>query len=49
MFKLHMPDQDVVFERKNKLYVAEWSIENMEVNSTIHENKQLYAKEETPG
>jgi len=28
-----MPDQDVVFERKNKLYVAEWSIENMEVNA----------------
>jgi len=24
-------------------------LENMEVNATIHENKQLYAKEETPG
>jgi hypothetical protein len=43
-----MPGNDIVFERKNKLYVAEWCIEEEQcaVNATVQENKLLYSREE---
>jgi hypothetical protein len=50
-FTVHMPSQDVVFERRNKLYVAEWC-EEREIaadgiaNTTVQENERLYTKEE---
>jgi hypothetical protein len=48
---VHIPSQDVVFERRNKLDVAEWC-EEREVavdgtaNTTVQENERLYTKEE---
>jgi hypothetical protein len=50
-FTVHMPSQDVVFERRNKLYVADWC-EEKEIavdgtaNTTVQENERLYTKEE---
>jgi hypothetical protein len=46
-----MPSQDVVFERRNKLYVAEWCEEREvagdgKANTTVQENERLYTKEE---
>jgi hypothetical protein len=50
-FTVHMPSQDVVFERRNKLYIAEWCEEREEAvdgiaNATMQENERLYTKEE---
>jgi hypothetical protein len=45
-FTVHMPDQDIVSERKNKLYVADWCIEGTVANATVCEDEQLYTKEE---
>ncbi len=49
-FTVHMPTQDVVFKRGNKLYVGEWcaedSMPDTAVNVMVQENKQLYMKEE---
>jgi hypothetical protein len=43
LFTVHMPIQDVVFKRKNKLYMAEWcaedSMPNTAVNATVQENE----------
>jgi len=44
-FTVHMLEEDVVFERKNKLYGADWCIEDMVVNATVCEKEQLYMKE----
>jgi hypothetical protein len=45
-FTVHMPDEDVVFKRKSKLYVADWCVEDTAVNATVREKEQLYTKEE---
>jgi hypothetical protein len=50
-FTVHMPSQDIVFERRNKLYVAEWCEERAEevdgtANATMQENEWLHTKEE---
>jgi hypothetical protein len=39
---VHKPDQDVVCKRKNKLYVADWCIEDTVASATVCENEQLY-------
>jgi len=44
-FTVHMPEEDVVFEQKSKLYVADWCVETA-VNATVCEKEQLYTKEE---
>jgi uncharacterized protein (UPF0212 family) len=44
-FTVHMPEEDVVFEWKSKLYVADWCVEAA-VNATVREKEQLYTKEE---
>jgi hypothetical protein len=44
-FTVHMPEEDVVFERMSKLYVADWCVETA-VNATVREREQLYTKEE---
>ncbi len=40
-FMVDMPEEDIVFKRKNKLYVADWCIEDMVVNATVCEKEQL--------
>jgi hypothetical protein len=45
-FTVHMPEKDVVFERKNKLFVADWCIEGAVANATVCKKEQLYMKEE---
>jgi hypothetical protein len=45
-FTVHMPEEDVVFELKNKLYVADWCVEGAVANPTVHKKEQLYTKEE---
>jgi hypothetical protein len=44
-FIVHMSDRDLVFNRREKLYVADWGTERMVV-ATAQENEQLYTKEE---
>jgi hypothetical protein len=44
-FVMHMGDRDIVFNRKQKLYVADWGTLGM-VAATLQENEQLYTKEE---
>ncbi len=43
---MHMPEEDIVFERENKLYIADWCIKDTVVNATVCEKEQLYTKEE---
>jgi hypothetical protein len=45
-FTVHMPEEDVVFETKSKLYVADWCVEDTVVNATVREKEKLYMKEE---
>jgi hypothetical protein len=44
-FIVHMGDRDLVFNRRDKLNVAEWGSERT-VAATVQENEQLYTKEE---
>ena len=44
-FIVHMGDRDLVFNKRDKLYVAEWGSECM-VAAIVQENEQLYMKEE---
>jgi hypothetical protein len=44
-FVVHMADRDLVFKRKEKLYVADWDTTCMAV-ATVCENEQLYTKDE---
>ncbi len=40
VFVVHMNGQDLVFERREQLYVADWSTTGM-VGATVQENEQL--------
>ena len=42
---MHMADRDLVFKRKEKLYVADWDAACM-VAATVRENEQLYTTDE---
>jgi hypothetical protein len=44
-FVVYMGDRDLVFKRRQKLYVADWGTMGI-VAATIQENEQLYTKEE---
>jgi hypothetical protein len=44
-FIVHMEDRDLVFNRREKFYVADWGTERT-VAATVQENEQLYMKEE---
>jgi hypothetical protein len=44
-FVVHMPDRDLVFQKRNNLYVAEWYAEST-VESTAQENEVVYLKEQ---
>jgi hypothetical protein len=44
-FIVHMGDRDLVFNSRDKLYVADWGTERT-VAATAQENEQLYTKEE---
>ncbi len=45
-FVVHIRDRDLVFSRREKLYVADISDEEHVVQATVRENEALYAKEE---
>jgi hypothetical protein len=46
-FTVHVPeDEDIVFSRQNKLYVADWCVDQGVVNVTVRENERMYTKEE---
>jgi hypothetical protein len=42
---VHTQERDIVFQQRARLYVAEWEAEGT-VLATVHENEQLYTKEE---
>jgi hypothetical protein len=44
-FIVHMSDRDLVFKRRQKLYIADWGTMGI-VAPTIQENEHLYTKEE---
>jgi hypothetical protein len=44
-FMVHMTKRDLVFRRKEKLYVADWD-QAVTVGATIQEGERLYSKEE---
>jgi hypothetical protein len=44
-FVVHTAEKDIVFRRRDKLYVAEWYAEGI-VDTTVQENEILYSKEE---
>jgi hypothetical protein len=44
-FMVHTQERDIVFQQRARLYVAEWEAEGT-VLATVHENEQLYTKEE---
>ncbi len=44
-FVVHMPGKDLVFKRRDKLYMAEWYAEGT-VDATVQENEILYSKEQ---
>jgi hypothetical protein len=44
-FTVHVPeDEDIVFSRRNKLYVADWCVDQGVANSTVQENERMYTK-----
>jgi hypothetical protein len=45
MFIAHMPERELTFSRKQKLYMADWGVVAA-IKVTAKENKQLYVKEE---
>jgi hypothetical protein len=46
-FTVHVPEgEDIVFSRQNKLYVADWVVDQGVVNATVRENERMYTKEE---
>jgi hypothetical protein len=46
-FTVHVPeDEDIVFSRQNKLYVADWCVDQGVANATVQENEHMYTKEE---
>jgi hypothetical protein len=45
-FVVHMQDRDLVFSRREKLYVADIYDEEYVVQATVRENEALYTKEE---
>ena len=46
-FTVHVPQgEDIVFSRQNKLYVADWCVDEGAVNATVREKERLYTKEE---
>jgi hypothetical protein len=46
VYHAHACSQDVVFERKNKLYVAEWCAEDNVPDAAVQENEWLHTIEE---
>jgi hypothetical protein len=44
-FTIHMPERDIVFRRKDNLYVLDWA-EVGSVHATIQENESLYSTEQ---
>jgi hypothetical protein len=44
-FTVHTGNRDIVFQQRERLYVAEWEKEGV-VLATVQENEQLYTKEE---
>jgi hypothetical protein len=42
---VHMSDRDLVFKRRQKLYIADWGTVGIVV-ATIQENERLYTKDE---
>ncbi len=44
-FVVHTAEKDILFRRRDKLYVAEWYAEGI-VETTVQENEILYSKEE---
>jgi hypothetical protein len=44
-FVVHMSDRDLVFKRRQQLYVADWGTMGI-VAARIQENERLYTKEE---
>jgi hypothetical protein len=46
-FTVHVPeDEDIVFSRQNKLYIADWCVYQGVANATVRENVCMYTKEE---
>ena len=45
-FMVHVPEGEDIFRRQNKLYVADWCVDEGAANVTERENEQLYTKEE---
>jgi hypothetical protein len=44
-FTVHMPERDIVFRRKDNLYVVDWA-EVGSVHATMQENESLYSAEQ---
>jgi len=44
-FMIHMPERDIVFRRKDNLYVLDWA-EVGSVHTTVQENESLYSTEQ---
>jgi hypothetical protein len=45
-FMVHVPEGEDIFRGQNKLYVADWCVDEGVANATERENEQLYTKEE---
>jgi len=44
-FTVHMPEKDIVFKRRDNLYVVDWA-EVGNVHATVQENESLYSAEQ---
>jgi hypothetical protein len=44
-FTVHMPERDIVFRRRDNLYVVDWA-EVGSVHATVQENESLYSVEQ---
>ena len=44
-FTVHMPDRDIVFRRRDNLYIVDWA-EVGNVHATVQENESLYSAEQ---
>jgi hypothetical protein len=45
-FVVHMHERDIAFERREKLYVADWYTEDTVVAATVQENEMLYSRDQ---
>ncbi len=45
-FVVHMHERDIAFERREKLYMADWYTKDTVVAATVQENEMLYSRDQ---